>query len=133
MVLQNREVIQEFGKKVFSGIYLPTSFASRAPVIIAILAKLDILANGFGKMIRNVSFYQTDTGICGEHIVLRAQELGLGTCWIGWFDEREARKFLGVPKDLRIPCLLSLGYPAQPIPEARPRLSLEELILKWIK
>lgn len=133
VVLQNPEAIREFGRRAFSGIYLPTSFASRAPVLVALLAKPDLLANGLGRAVRRVAFYQTDLGIAGEHLVLRAQELGLGTCWIGWFDEKAARRFLAIPPTYRIPCLIALGYPAEPLPPPRPRIPLDELILRWIR
>ena len=48
-------------------------------------------------------YYLLDVGIAMEHLVLAAaRELGLGTCWIGWFDEQQARLALGVPEDVRV-------------------------------
>ncbi|MDD4231001.1 MAG: nitroreductase family protein, partial [Dehalococcoidales bacterium] len=40
-------------------------------------------------------------------------ELGLGTCWIGWFDEAKAKKVLGITGSKKIEILLSVGYPAE--------------------
>jgi len=133
VIIQNKEKIKELGKKAFSGIFSPTSFASNAPVLIIVLAKLDILANKLGKFIRNVSFYQIDIGIAVEHLVLRAAEQGLGTCWIGWFNESAVRKFLNIPKIYKIPVIISMGYPQDLNIKSTKRLSLEDIILKWEK
>ncbi len=67
-----------------------------------------------------------------EHLALIAVELGLGTCWIGAYKEDEVKKVLGIPEDVRVVELMTLGYPAdQPAP--RPRKSAEEIFCynKW--
>ncbi|MCX7845183.1 MAG: nitroreductase family protein, partial [Dictyoglomaceae bacterium] len=61
------------------------------------------------------------------HIHLQAVEEGLGTCWIGSFDQEKAKEVLGLPKEAVIVELMTLGYPAEE-PEPRPRLSLEEIV-----
>ena len=57
--------------------------------------------------------YQLDCGIAGEHLVLRAAELGLGTCWIGWFDRRAAHKALRLPRHVKVVVLISVGHPSE--------------------
>jgi len=111
IILDDPGIIERFSKQAFSGIYSPTRFAAKAPVIIVILAKLDILANRIAKQIQDIRFYLIDIGIAGEHLVLQAQELGLGTCWIGWFNPRKVRKFLKIPRTYKIVSLISMGYP----------------------
>lgn len=111
IVLDDPEVLDQFSTHAFSGIYSPTRFAAKAPVIIVILAKLDILANRIGKQIQGIHFYLLDIGMAGEHLVLQAQELGLGTCWIGWFNIKKVRKFLNIPRTYKIVSLISMGYP----------------------
>ncbi len=66
-----------------------------------------------GKTLKDSAMYQLDCGIAGEHMVLRAAELGLGTCWIGWFNRRGARHALGAPASVRVVSLIAMGYPAQ--------------------
>ena len=95
---------------------------AQAPVIIVICA--DPKQSG---MKGDQPYYMLDAGIAMEHLVLAAAEQGLGTCWIGWFDEEKARQALGVPAELRIVASTPLGYPAEE-PEARPRKSLAELV-----
>jgi len=96
LIIDDPELKTQYAKEIFSGIYSISKFAEKAPVLIVILARLDIIANRIGKQIQNIQYYLLDIGIAGEHIVLQAQELGLGTCWIGWFNIRKARKFLKI-------------------------------------
>jgi nitroreductase len=56
---------------------------------------------------------------------LQAAELGLGTCIMGWFDEKKVKKLLGI-KGKRVPLLISLGYPAGET-RKKARKSLEEM------
>lgn len=53
-----------------------------------------------------------DVSIALEHIALQATELGLGTCWIGSFDTEKVRTILGIPADINIIELMTIGYPA---------------------
>ena len=52
-----------------------------------------------------------DVSIALDHLMLRAAEEGLGTCWLGAFDQDESREILGVPEDEEIVALMTLGYP----------------------
>ncbi len=68
-----------------------------------------------------------DVGIAVEHIVLVATALGLGTCWVQFFDPKEMAKVLGLPDDFVVVALLTVGYPAEhPVP--RPRKTLKEIV-----
>ena len=72
-------------------------------------------------------YYMTDIGICLENACLAATEMGLGTCWIGWFDEQPIKEFLGLPENLRLVALTPLGVPAQD-PKPRPRKALADFV-----
>jgi len=72
-----------------------------------------------------------NVAIAIEHMALKAADLGLGSCWVGGFDDKETKKILGLEEDVFPTMLLPVGYPANN-PPARPRLSMEEIILKTI-
>ncbi|MCD4825676.1 MAG: nitroreductase family protein, partial [Phycisphaerae bacterium] len=55
-----------------------------------------------------------DCAIAIDHMTLSAVAEGLGTCWIGHFRQGECKKILGVPDELQIIELLTLGYPKGP-------------------
>lgn len=115
LVVDDPVLKSRFASEVFSGIYSMSRFAARAPVLILVLARLDLVANRLGRGIQGIPFYLIDIGIAGEHLVLQAEELGLGACWIGWFNLRRARRFFKIPRRYKIVSLLALGYP-----ESRP-------------
>ena len=70
-----------------------------------------------------------DTSIAVEHLVLRATELGLGTCWVAWFTQDEIRPVLGVPDDNYVLAVITLGHPAQE-PKSRSRHALEDIVFQ---
>jgi nitroreductase len=72
-------------------------------------------------------WHQVDLAIALEHIVLEAVELGLGTCWIGAFNEDEVKRILKIPQDKKVVALLTVGFPAES-PSVRPRKALEEIV-----
>lgn len=111
IVIDDPAVRDEFAERVFSGIYSATRWAAKAPVLIALAADRNIIAHGVAAVIQKIPYYMIDIGICGEHIVLQAQHMGLGTCWIGWFNARKADKFFHLPPKMRICELIALGYP----------------------
>ena len=67
-----------------------------------------------------------DVAIAMDHITLKAMEEGLGTCWIGSYNEAAIKKILGIPDGVSIIDVLPLGYPKE-IPQARPRKEIKEL------
>lgn len=86
-------------------------FASSVPVIVAVvLEKMNFTAK-VGSMLKNKDYCMLDLGIAVEHFCLQATEEGLGTCILGWFDEKKVARLLGVPASKRIPLLITVGYP----------------------
>lgn len=128
LVIDDPETKKNFADAVFSGIYSPSKFAAHAPVLILQLASLDFITNVIGKQIQNVHFYMIDSGIAGEHIVLQAASLDLGTCWIGWFNMKKARKFFNIPKKYKIVNLFALGHYEKRPPKEKKRKRLEEIV-----
>jgi len=120
----------ELAEACTGGIYLPTKFIRKAPVIIAVTAKTDIMVNKIGTFLQGTQFYLLDLGIACQQLVLRAEDLGLGTCYIGWFHVEKARKVLALPKKEKLVCLISLGYPPPEYkrPEGHKRKALDEIV-----
>jgi len=127
LVIDDPAVKQRFAATAFSGVYSFSRFAAKAPVLIVILARPDLLANRLGRQIQGVVYYLIDIGISGEHLALQAEELGLGTCWIGWFNSRGTRKFFHIPRQYKIVSLMALGYPEAKPSRERSRKSLAEI------
>jgi len=77
------------------------------------------------------SYLNLNAAIAIDHITLRAVDLGLGTCWVMMFDQEKVKNLLGLNERYDVVALLPVGYPDQS-PSQRPRLDLEELLLKEI-
>ncbi len=68
-----------------------------------------------------------DVAIAMEHLMLAAAAEGLGTCWIGAFDETSVKRILDIPADVKVIALTPVGYPAKKRAH-RPRKELSEII-----
>ncbi|HBG07188.1 MAG: nitroreductase [Geobacteraceae bacterium GWC2_58_44] len=73
-----------------------------------------------------IEYYIGDTAIAFEHLCLAAHGVGLGTCWMGWFDEATIKAAVGIPEPIRIIGITPLGYPDQE-PKPRPRKELSQI------
>lgn len=105
-----------------------------APLVIVGCAKRDLIVNKFGTGVTGIEYYQIDLGIAMEHMVLKATELGLGTCWVGWINEEKIRSILDIPEHVRVLALLPVGYPKDTTRPPRKRKPLERILFSeaWL-
>ncbi|MBP3563917.1 MAG: nitroreductase family protein [Bacteroidales bacterium] len=101
-------------------------FTVQVPVMVAVVQEKMNLEAKAGALVKDKDYSLMDLGMAVEHFCLQAAELGLGTCIMGWFDEKRVRKALGVPRGRRVQLLLTLGYPDSPT-RAKVRKPLEEI------
>jgi nitroreductase len=127
IVVDDPKTKDELAQAAFSGIYQPTRFAAQAPVIVALVRQPTAYVALMGKFFRGLAFSLIDIGIAGEHFVLQAAEEGLGTCWIGWFNEKAAKKVLGLSANQKLDILISVGYPPEGEVKQKPRKPLHEI------
>jgi nitroreductase len=99
------------------------SFIAEASVVIAACAETDEHVMSCGQ-----ACYPIDVAIALDHMTLAAVELGLGTCWIGAFDESKVKQILGVPAEIRVIALMPLGYPYDSSVANKRRLPLKEIV-----
>ncbi len=77
-----------------------------------------------------LSSIKANTYIAIEHLVLMATAMGLVTCWVGCSDLSEINRLFGLADNLIPVALIPVGYPMEELPPQRPRLSLDEILLK---
>ena len=129
VVLDDPAIKDPFCTRVFSGIYRPIRFVQRAPALVVLLARVDLVAHRLGGRVQGTPYYLIDIGIAGEHFVLQATESGIGTCWIGWFNAQAAQKALDLPRSYKAIALIAMGYPLEDSAvRSRPRKPLEDLV-----
>ena len=71
--------------------------------------------------------YSIDLSIATAYMILEAHEQGLGTCWLGSFDEKKVKEILDIPEGVRVVAVTPLGYPVE-YPASRPRKRVDEIV-----
>jgi nitroreductase len=80
-------------------------FLSQAPIVIV----------GCSDQKASPSWFAVDVSIAMQNMVLTATGEGVGTCWIGSFNEDQVRELLKIPENFRVVALLAMGYPGKKI------------------
>ena len=111
IVVDQPELRNQVADAVASRLLGMNHFTKQAPVHILVVEERPNFTSGIGGLIKDKQFPLLDIGIAAAHITLASTAEGLGSCILGWFDEKRVAKLLGVPKGKRIPLLLTLGYP----------------------
>jgi len=110
IVVDDKQLKNKLCRAAFSGIYSINSFCKKAPVIVVVISEKSKFLARIGGVFRGTKYYLIDIGIACEHFVLEAEDLGLGTCWIGWFNEQAVKSTLNIPQNKKIDILIALGY-----------------------
>jgi len=114
IVVQKPEI-----KRALAEAALDQTFIEEAPVVIVVCANENRSSQGYG--IRGKTLYcLQDTAASIQNFLLTAYSLGLGTCWIGAFQEEETREILKIPQGIKPVALIPVGYSAEaPSPPSR--------------
>lgn len=113
IIVDEPELKTEVAKATYSKTISFNRFAADAPVIAVLVIEKAKLIAQIGGSIKNMEYPQIDIGIAAAHFCLQATELGLGTCMIGWFDEKKIHKLLNIPEKRKIGLVITLGYPSE--------------------
>lgn len=88
-------------------------FAKNAPVHILVVEESMNITSYLGTKIKDKYFPLIDIGIATAHITLAAEAEGLGSCILGWFDEKAIKQLVGIPANKRLLLDITIGYPAK--------------------
>ena len=127
-IVVDREPLRtRLAEETCTGMYALNRFALAAPALIAVVTERSKYMARMGGCLRGVQYALIDIGIAGDHLTLQAAELGLGTCWLGWFNEKAAKKLLDLPRTARLDVMFALGWPAEEHIRGKHRKALEEM------
>jgi len=102
-------------------------FTKQAPVQLIVIEERSNFTSSFGGWLTDKHYPHIDLGIAAAHIALAATDEGLGSCIIGWCDEKKVQKILDIPRNKRVVLVILLGYSAQPLHEKK-RKTKEEIV-----
>jgi len=117
VVVKNRETKKKLAQAAFG-----QSFIGEAPVVIVACGTEPKAMMACGQPTHTVN-----VSIACTYMILEAYELGLGTCWIGAFNENEVKEILNIPRHVRAVAMTPVGYPDEP-PSKKSRKSLDQII-----
>jgi nitroreductase len=86
------------------------SFIAEAPVVVV---GCGFPLAAYARMGETWSSVEIDVAIAIDHLTLAAAAEGLGTCWIGSYNETAVKRLLGIPARVKVVALTPLGYPAR--------------------
>lgn len=133
IVIDEPNLKNQVANKTFGPLKSFNKFVPQAPVIVAIVMERAKLITEAGGRLKKKEYPLIDIGIAAEHFCLQAAELGIGTCMLGWFDEKAVKELLNVPKNRTIPLLITLGYTPN---DYKHRMKVRkdfETVVKWNK
>jgi nitroreductase len=102
-------------------------FTKQAPVHVVIVREKANFTSAFGQVVKDKEYPLMDIGIAAAHFCLQAVEEGLGTCIVGWFNEKKVRNLLSIPKNKRVELIITVGYPASDDIRPKKRKPWEEI------
>ncbi|MEM2739803.1 MAG: nitroreductase family protein [Candidatus Bathyarchaeia archaeon] len=100
-------------------------FIAEAPVVVVVCANLDRSARRYGERGRTL-YAILDAAAAVENLLLAAYALGLGTCWIGAFDDDKVKRILSLPDHVKPIAIIPVGYPGRQ-PRPTPRIPIDRI------
>jgi nitroreductase len=110
VVVTDASLIQKLSQAATEKLTGMNSFVNQAPVLITIVREKPNLSSKIGGKMKNKDYSHNDIGIASANICLQAAAEGIGSCIIGWFDEKMIRMILGIPASKRVELIITLGY-----------------------
>ena len=117
----NEEKKKELAKAAFG-----QDFIAQAPLVVVGCCDLEKIL-WYGERGKNL-YTICDVSAAIENFLLLATSEGLGTCWVGAFNEQKVSKILNLPKNERPIVIVPVGFPAEnPIPPERDKEQIKEI------
>lgn len=127
VVIDDPQLKDAVAGKTFSKLVSFNRFSVQAPVLVAVISEKPKFITQVGGFLKRKEYNLIDVGIVAEHFCLQAAAEGLGTCILGWFDEKGVKKLLKVPKRKRVVLILAVGYSVTDKLRTKDRKPLDEI------
>ena len=127
MVIDDPRLKEAVARKTFDRVISFNRFSLQAPVLILLLSERPSFFSRIGSAVKDKQFSLIDIGITAEHLCLQATEEGLGTCMLGWFNEKGVKKLLNIPQQIRVELIITMGYPTYDEIQPKERKEINQL------
>jgi nitroreductase len=110
IVVKKPDLIQKLAVAANAKLLGMNTFVAQAPILLVVVREFPNFTSKIGGTIKNKDYSLIDIGIASENICLQAEAEGIGSCMIGWFNEKMVKKHLSIPRSLRVELIITLGY-----------------------
>lgn len=106
-------------------------FVVQSPLLIVMVIEKAKITTQIGSVIKDKEYPLIDIGIAGEHMCLQAEDEGVGSCMLGWFDEKKIKGLLNIPEKKTIGLIISFGYAPMDYPLRKKVRKDFNKVVKW--
>jgi len=110
IVVDKPELLEKLAEAASAKLLGMNMFVAQAPLMIVIVRESPNFSSKIGATIKNKDYSLIDIGIASENICLQAKAEGIGSCMLGWFDEKLVKNILEIPRSKRVELIITLGY-----------------------
>ena len=127
VVVNDKNLVRKIAENLYDPMIGINKFAITSPAFIVVVGEKRNLTSKMGELIKKKDYTSMDIGIASEHLCLAATELGLGTCMMGWFKEKNIKKLIDIPTNKEIHLVISLGYYDEKVARRQIRKNIDEI------
>ncbi len=129
IVVNKPDLKNKIANATFSKTVSFNKFTVDAPILIVVVTEKSALKAQMGNFLKNQQYNLLDIGTAIENFCLQATDLGLGTCMLGWFNEKKIKELLDIPTKKRVNIVISLGYAHENVTlRDKKRKSMQEFV-----
>jgi len=127
IVVEDPRLKDAVARNTFDKLISFNRFSLQAPVLILIISERPSFFSRIGSAIKDKQFSLIDIGITAEHFCLQATEEGLGTCMLGWFNEKGVKALLNISPSKRVELIITMGYPMSDKIQPKERKEIDQI------
>jgi nitroreductase len=128
IVVNDLQLKNQIADYTTSGSLVPMNhFTRQAPIFVVIVRESPNLTSKIGTLLKDKPYTLMDIGIVALQFCLQAKAEGLGTCILGWFNEKKVKELLHIPKNKRAELIITLGYPSSNKLRPKIRKSMDDI------
>lgn len=120
IIIDNLKHIQEITKSC------QQAFVGEAQYIVVVCSDPSRIINLFGK--KGKDYVKQQSGAAIQNFLLKINELGLGACWVGHFDENTIKRILKIPEEIDVEAIMPIGYAGKNQPLRKSKIDLDNIL-----
>ncbi len=110
IIIDDPELKNAVADNISGGVVPINHFTRQAPVIIAVVQERANWSSSAGQLLKRINYPLIDIGISAIQFCLQATAEGLGTCLLGWFNQKKIKRLLKIPRNKQLALMITVGY-----------------------